>query len=311
VKTYLLSLPERAIRSVLGLGAGVAREVGEVALPQSLRRSQLYQNLVEGTLRYLIEQVGGVEGVYAADGALPDDFLARRTTGNIVEILGVIAFRASPVWVLAALADLCGMGRHLIPEIADALKAEGLLEPHAEFTSVDQILDGLERTSSRLAITVNTPPLDVAGLREEWKSLQQEVRRLRPDSLPSRETIGAVWAQLKAESGRQQRSVFETSSMMAVSAARAVPDGVRWISASARVGASRTSQVVASALLEHYRQTLAQIQQVGYLEYARRQFRPYVRAAVLQFSPRRRTLTERVLDRFRSARPDPGSDRRA
>jgi len=26
------------------------------------------------------------------------------------------------VWVLAALADLCGMGRHLIPEIAEALK---------------------------------------------------------------------------------------------------------------------------------------------------------------------------------------------
>ena len=33
IKTYLLSLPERLLRSGLGLGAGVAREVGEVALP--------------------------------------------------------------------------------------------------------------------------------------------------------------------------------------------------------------------------------------------------------------------------------------
>ena len=71
VKSYLFSLPERLVRSVLGLSAGVAREVGEVALPDSVRQSRLYQNLVDATLRYLIEQVGGVEGVYRADAALP------------------------------------------------------------------------------------------------------------------------------------------------------------------------------------------------------------------------------------------------
>jgi hypothetical protein len=136
---------------MLGLGAGVAREVGEVALPDGIRRSQLYQNLVDATLRYVIERVGGVEGVYSAETTLPDDFLARRTAGNAVELLGIVAFRASPVWILAALADVCGLGRHLIPEIAAALKTEGLLEKDTQFTSVDQMLDGLERTSSRLA----------------------------------------------------------------------------------------------------------------------------------------------------------------
>jgi hypothetical protein len=168
VKTYLLSFPERFVRSVLGLGAGVAREVGEVALPDGIRRSQLYQNLVDATLRYLIEHVGGVEGTYSAERTLPDNFLARRTAGNAVEVLGIVAFRASPVWILAALADLCGMGRHLIPDIADALKAQGLLDSEVHFTSVDQLLDGLERTSSRLAGTINAPPVDVAGLRTEW-----------------------------------------------------------------------------------------------------------------------------------------------
>ena len=71
VKTYLLSVPERVARSVLGLGAGVAREVGEVALPDGIRHSRLYQNLVDTTLRYLIERVGGVEGVYDDEKALP------------------------------------------------------------------------------------------------------------------------------------------------------------------------------------------------------------------------------------------------
>lgn len=298
VKTYLLSFPERLVRSALGLGAGVAREVGEVALPEGIRRSQLYRNLVDATLRYLIEQVGGVEGVYSAEGTLPDNFLARRTAGNAVEVLGIVAFRASPVWILAALADLCGVGRHLIPEMANALKAQGLLENDAQFATVDQMLDGLERTSSRLAATINTPPLDVAGLREEWEAIREEARGLPSASLPSRDTITNVWAQLKAESARQDRSVFETSSVMAVSAARALPGGVRWLSASARVGATRTGHIFAAALLDHYRQTLSEIQQVGYLAYAGRQFRPYLRAAVDQFSPKRRTLTQHLFEKL-------------
>ena len=64
MKTYLLSLPERIVRSTLGLSAGAAREVGEVVLPDAVRGSQLYKNLVEATLRFVIERVGGVEGVY-------------------------------------------------------------------------------------------------------------------------------------------------------------------------------------------------------------------------------------------------------
>ena len=154
------------------------------------------------------------------------------------------------------------------------------------------MLDGLERTSSRLAATINTPPLDVAGLRKEWEAIREEARGLPPASLPSRDTIGNLWAQLKAESARQDRSIFETSSVMAISAARALPGGVRWLSASARVGATRTGHIFAAALLDHYRQTLSEIRQVGYLAYAGRQFRPYVRAAVDQFSPQRRTLTQ-------------------
>jgi hypothetical protein len=303
LKSYLFSLPERIVRSAVGLGAGVARELGEVALPEGIRHSQLYQNLVDATLRYLIEQVGGVEGVYSAEGTLPENFLVRRTAGNAVEVLGIVAFRASPVWVLAALADLCGLGRHLIPEMADALKAQGLLDKDAQFTSIDQMLDGLERTSSRLAATMNTPPLDVAGLRKDWEAIREEARRLPPASLPSRETISRVWAQLKTESARQDRSVFETSSMMAIAAVRALPDGVRWLSASARVGAVRTGHIVAAALLDHYTQTLSEIRQAGYLAYARRQFQPYVRAAADQFSPGRRTLTQRVLEKFQSSRP--------
>ena len=297
MKRYLLSLPERLVRSVFGLGAGLAREVGEVVLPDGVKKTQLYQNLVDTTLRFLIEQVGQVDGVYPADAPLGEDFLKRRATGNAIEALGIVAFRASPVWVLAGLADVCGVGRQLIPEIADALKAQGLLDRDASFSSVDEMLDGLERTSSRLAATVNTPPLDVTTLREEWEALRQDARRLQPQSLPSPAAITDLWRQLQMEAERQERSVFETSSMLAVSTIKSIPDGARWLTASAAVGATRTGQLVADALLEHYRSTLTEIRTTGYAMYAARQLGPYVRAAVGQFSPERITLTERFLAR--------------
>jgi len=287
------------MRAVLGLSAGAAREVGEMALPDGVRHSQLYQNLVDTTLRFLIEDVGGAEGVYKSSGQLPDDFLARRTAGNAVEVLGIVAFRASPVWVLAALADVCGVGRQLIPEIAGALKAQGLLEQDAQFASVDEMLDGLQRTSSRLATAINTPPLDVAGLRAEWEAIRTEARTLRPASLPTGEAIAGMWNELKAESERHHASIFETSSMMAMSAARAVPDGLRWLSASAGVGAKRTGQIVATALLDHYRQTLSEMRNVGYAAFAARQLRPYLNAAAAQFAPERRTITEKVIEKLR------------
>jgi hypothetical protein len=303
-KTYLLSLPERILRSALGLSAGIVREVGDVVIPDRVRRTQLYGNLVETTLRFLIEQVGQVENAYPQEEALASDFLTRRSVGNAVEALGVVAFRASPVWVLAALADVCGAGRQLIPEITTALKEQGLLDKGTTFTNVDQVLDGLERTSSRLAATVNTPPLDVASLRQEWNALREEARTLQPQTLPSPETLRTMWSELTREAARQERSVFETSSMMAVSAVKALPEGARWLSASAVVGASRTGQIVAAGLLDHYRTTLDEIRQVGYATYAAGQLGPYVRAAVTQFSPEHRTLTERFLQR-RGGLPGP------
>ena len=298
-RAYLLSLPERVIRAALGLSAGLLREVGEVVLPPGVRRSQLYQSLLDTTLRYVIEQVGGAKDVYPLGPPQPDDFIVRRGAGNAIELLGIVAFRVSPVWVLAALADLSGLGRRLIPEIAETLKAQGLLEKETQFESLDQLLDGLAKASSRLAEAVNTPPLDVPGLRKEWEAIRSQARGLKPIELPSPKAIGDQWEALKHESARQGRSVFETSSLMAISAVRAIPDRARWLSASARVGATHTGKLLSAAILNHYSQVLNELREVGYITYAKRELSPYLRACVDQFSPQQRTLTQQLLARVR------------
>jgi hypothetical protein len=55
--------------------------------------------------------------------------------------------------------------------------------------------------------------------------------------------------------------------------------------------------LVGAALLDHYSETLTEIREVGYTTFAGRQLGPYFRAAASQFSPKRRTLTQRLLER--------------
>jgi hypothetical protein len=295
VAAYLLSLPERTLRSATALAGGVIRELGQVTIPGTIRRSQVYQNLVEATLRFLIEQVGDVQGVYPSEDKLAEDFLVRRTAGNGIELIGLLTFRASPVWVLAALADASGAGRFLITEISQSLKQEGLLDPDTEFSTVDQMLDGLEGSAGRLASTINMPPLDVASLRQEWREVRKHLARIPPRNLPSLDSLRDLWGGVKSEAQRQNRSIFEMSSLMALAAIGELPQKVRWLSASTRLAVGTTGSVVAAVLLDHYHTTLQEIRRRGYLRYAASQFRPYLYGALSAFSPRRRSLTERLL----------------
>ena len=292
---YALSLPERTLRSVTALAAGLVHETAGVVLPIGVRRGRVYRNLVDATLQFLIERVGEVGVVHATDRELGENFLVRRAAGNGIELLGILAFRASPVWVLAALADLCGFGRYLIPEIAAVLKREGLLDATGSFTTMDQLLEGLEGSAAHLAETVNAPPLDVAGLRREWAKLVTEVRRLPAPQLPTRASVMRLWDDLQAEAAAQNRTVFELSSLLAVSAVSELPERVRVLSKSAAVALRRSGAVVSEALLAHYRDALAEIRAVGFMSFGARQLAPYARAAVAAFHPERETLTGRFI----------------
>jgi len=294
---YICSLPERLVRSLAALTGGAAYELGAVVLPARVRRSRLYESLVGWTVRFFIEELGEIEDAFPKADALPDDFVMRIAAGNVIGIAGLIAFRFSPVWVLATLADVAGAGRDLINEIALALEKDGLLEPGCHFESVDQLLDGLQRASGGLAETVTVPPVDVAGLRREWAKLRSAAAGLPKVSLPSPARLRSQWRELEQEAAAQRRSVLELSSLMALSTLRRLPANALWLSSATFTGVRRTGVVLGLGLLDHYRTVLKEIHGAGYLRYWIREFTPYVRGAARQFSPARRSATERLFHR--------------
>ncbi len=293
---FLLSLPERVVRSAAALTGGLLREINAVVLPARVRRTVLYRLMVEVALRFLIEQVGQVQGVYADSNELARNFILKRGASHGIEIIGLLTIRVSPIWVLAALADATGAGHELIREISQALKDEGLLSRDHQFETADQLLDGLEKTSVQLAEAMNLPPFDAASLRKEWAKLKQNVALMHPE-LPQVDRLESLWTRLTESAAAQDRSVFAVCSSLALSAISDVPSGVQWLSRAAAVGARRTGEVLGEELLLHYVHAAEEMAKIGFAAYWQRQFQPYLRGAAEQFERARPSSTERFLGR--------------
>ena len=258
---YLLSLPERSLRALTALTAGLLRESGEITLPPSFRRTRIYQSIVDQTLRFLIEKVGRVEGAYSETDALPDDFFVRRSAGNGIEWVSLAVFHASPVWILAGMADLSGAGGKLLGEIAATLEAEGWLSGAASVRSATDLLDALERGSGQLAGSFNTPPLNRKALMREWEDLKKSV-----GASASRPQVEAEWEQLKCTAQQQRKPLMQVSTAVALNTLRC------------------GRKMLADPILDHYRKTIADLNEVGFTSYAGREMAPYWRAAAASFS---------------------------
>jgi len=291
---FVLSLPERLVRSLGALTGGLLREIGVILLPARIRRTALYRVMVEVTLRFLIEELGGVKGVYTKAQGL-EGFLLKRTASHGIELLGLLTLHVSPIWVLAALADATGAGHALIEQIAEALKQDGLLEGNVRFETLDQVLNGLEKTSAQLAETMNMPPMTLTGLRREWERLKEALPDVPQANLPSLVALETLWTKLVTVSAVENQSVFTLCSTLAVGALAELPSNVFWLSRAAQTAAKRTGQLLGETLLDHYIVGLYEISRGGFFEYWRKQFRPYLSAAALQFAPGTESTTERLL----------------
>ncbi len=258
--SYLLTLPERTLRALTALSAGLLREGSEITLPPSFRRTRLYQSIVEQTLRFLIEKVGKVEGSYESTEALPADFLVRRTAGNGIDLLSLAVFHASPVWVLAALADLSGAGGKLFTDIAITLEKEGWITGAGSVRSMSDLLDSLERGTGHLAGSFNNPPLNRAALVREWESLKKSV-----ESPPARAKVEADWELLKQTAAAQRKPLMEVSTAVALSTLRC------------------GKRMLADPILDHYSKTLSELNEIGFASFTQREMAPYWQAAVANF----------------------------
>jgi len=135
-------------------------------------------------------------------------------------------------------------------------------------------------------------------LRAEWSKFIAEARQLPAPQLPRADTVLQLWREVRAAADREQRTVFEMSSLLALAAVSELPERTRVLSKAAAIALRYSGAALSAALLDHYRQSLRELNEVGFLRYGVRQLTPYTRAALDAFAPARPTLTGKLLDRF-------------
>ena len=97
--TFLVSLPERLVRSLVALVGGTLHETAQLVLPRLVRRSRLYEATAKNALRIAIELVGGVDGALEVEPDAPTAgrLAVRKGAGNAVELGSIAAFGFSPL----------------------------------------------------------------------------------------------------------------------------------------------------------------------------------------------------------------------
>ena len=276
--SFLLSLPERAVRSVAALLGGVVHETFTLALPRVVRRSRLYEATAKNLLRVTIELVGGVEAripteiEYEPD---PGRLAVRKGVGNAVELGSIAAFGFSPLWILAAAADVTHGSRVYLDAFVAELIRAGALPEGSSPGSANELLGALERVSGTTARLVDIPPLELRALRQSLDDIRRDAA-----SMPSQDDLAKVFAGLREAALRERTSLLEVS----------VGLGLAFFNSARHVGRQH--------LLDPYREDLRPVRDEGLAAYARRVSKPYAEAVARHFDTEQASLTERGLGRL-------------
>jgi hypothetical protein len=278
--SFVLSLPERAARSLVAALAGAIHESAQFVLPRFVRRSRFYEATAKNLLRISIELVGGVEAASTVDPDAPaaKELALRKGAGNVVELSSIAAFGFSPLWLLAAASDVAHGSRVYLEALTDELKAAEVLAPGAEFRSVDDLLAAFEGGSGTAARLIDVPPLELAELRRSFTELRDHA-----EELPSPDELAALYRGLRQEAKREERSLLEVSQGI----------GMAFLLSAGKVSREH--------LLVPYREDWKPLGDEGFGAYARRVSAPYGRAIGGHLQPARETWTERGLEKATDA----------
>lgn len=279
VPRYLASLPERSLRAGAALLGGAVYETTRLALPTALRDSRLYQATVDRLLRILIELVGGVPGRYPVEAMPAGELALRKAAGNVMEVAGLVTVGWSPLWLLAAVADVVGGSQAYLRALEAELKEERVLPADATVASFDDLLSRLGTSSGVLADAIDIPPTSLAEARGALATL-----RAQADDLPSPDELGAIFAALQSAARKEGRSLAEVSAAVGLAAARA---GI---------------ELGNVHVFAFYRDALRAIADEGLLAFLDRVARPYLARAGQHFRPGAPTYTDRLLDRLHNGR---------
>ena len=288
---YGLSLPERALRSTAGIVGGALRESAAVLLPRAFRDAKTYRVFVGQMLDFMAEDMGGVQRPDMPRDDRVEDYVARKTVGNFVELASLATVHVSPMLILALVSDIAYGSKAYLREFAEELERRGVIEDATRVQKADDLLEVVADASQRTATAFDTPPLSVEGLRQTVRETRESLAEVDVASVLPEVELRRLWDRIGDTARRQGVSAFDVSGLVTLGSLDQV----------AKLGSGALSSVQAAGTLldrhvfDHYRAVLGDIEDRGFYPSLADVSRPYTEAVWRNFASDRPTLTEEFL----------------
>ena len=282
---YVVSLPERLVRTTAAGAGGLLLEATDHILPPPVREAKIYQCLIARPLRITVEAVGGVSGRFPMEDISGQEMIQRKVAGNFVEAFSVFTVGFSPLWFLAVASDVTGGTRIYLDAFVKELKKAKVLPDSTDISSVDDLLAVLDRTVGQAADAIDIPPTAISDMRGSVELLRESA-----ELIPGPQRLADLFTQLNAAAREQRRSPLAVSTLVAAGA----------IQAGMRLGNAH--------ILSFYAEALDAIRKEGVSAYLGRISQPYVDAASGHLKRGRRTHTRRAIRRLLDNVPTSGPD---
>ncbi|MEY3460045.1 MAG: hypothetical protein RL215_3202 [Planctomycetota bacterium] len=301
---YSASLPERIVRSAVGLTAGTAKELAQFIVPQAFQSSKSYEVAIRNSLNFLLSAVGDVGGgtgtapvaVPPPDSAAPTAdtgrFVAKKAIANFIDITGLTTLHISPLWILAIVSDAAYGTRTYIEELAQELQRQGLIDSSSTIHRVDDLFAAVQKASGRAASAFDLPPLSLNELRESVTQTRAALNEIDPTVLIPETEIRRLWQEMKDLAASENVSLLGVSGALAMQTVEAI----RGASQGTLAGLFVAGRIINRNLFSHYADAIREVRRQGLFAAVRNTFEPYTEMAWNNFSASRKTWTETVLN---------------
>ena len=288
---YGLSLPERAVRGTAGVVGGTLRESAAVLLPQSFRNAKTYQIFIGQMLDFMAEDMAGVDRAHRPGPPPIENYVARKTVGNFVDLATLATFHVSPMLLLALVGDIAYGSKAYLKELAQDLEARGVIDDAGAIQQADDLLDAIANTSQKTAQTFDTPPLSVDGVRETIRQTRESVAEIDPSIVLPKDELDSLWKRIRSTAKGEGVSPLHISGLMTLGTLGKIGK----IGNGALSGVRAAGTLVDRHVLGHYRSALGDIHRDGFYRTLSTSSRPYANALWRNFSTERGTLTEEFI----------------
>lgn len=290
---YLLSLPERTVRSLAAVAGGTTSLLTDTLFPESLRDTTMYKIFVGDAQRFVIEKVAAVQRETQGQPDTPQtaNYMQRKIVGGALETAGLFAMHFSPLWVFAIAGDAAAGTSVFLQRLAEQLKQNGVIPEDTQVTGLADLLGAIHDTSRQSAGAIDTPPLsreELGQLANDMMAGYQQMFTRATDLLPRMEEI---WGQMQRIADRQNISIDTLSGVLTMDVAQWAKKGVGAVLALGQTG----GDLLGEHILDSYVETLDKVSEQGVTNYISERMTPFLQCAIGHFDPGKASWTESLI----------------